>query len=94
MLRRVLAISAGRVPRTRHPHYILTKIADDVIGRALQRRVELSLRRYGILTIYFTGFTDITEFVATLVDRAVRPIIGVSGSTDSPPTIRGIRPTT
>jgi phosphoglycolate phosphatase-like HAD superfamily hydrolase len=84
VLRRVLAIAAGRVARTRHRHFILTKIADDVTERALQRRVELSLLRYRVRTLYFADYAGIQQLVATLAARAVRPIIGVSGDTETP----------
>lgn len=84
VLRRIITIAAGRVPRTRHRHYILTKIADDVIERALQRRLELNLLRYHINTIYFSTFPEILKFAASLTSRALRPIVGVSGDTDTP----------
>ncbi len=83
VLLRILTIAAGRVRRRRYPHYLLMKLADDVTERAVQQRTERSLSRYGITTLYFATYADISQFVASITSRDLRPIVGVSGDTDA-----------
>jgi phosphoglycolate phosphatase-like HAD superfamily hydrolase len=82
ILRRVVALAASRVPRTRYTHYLLLKRADSPAEHALQLFSSDNLKRYGIETLYFRDFGDIQSFVSKVVIKSRRPIIGVSGDTD------------
>ncbi len=81
-LRRVLALAARRVPRTRHNHYFLACLPSDPIERALLGYVAANLARFKIKTLTFVSFEAIERFIAQLAVRARRPIVGVSGNTN------------
>ncbi len=83
ILRRVVALAASRVPRTRHLHYLLLRVPADPSEYVLQSLAAKNLERYGIETLFFTDFPGIQDFVSRIAVRSRRPIIGISGDTET-----------